>query len=421
VSELIRNREHRKKVLKELIMELHQGKSPDEVRERFAKLIEGVSANEISEMEQSLIIEGMPVEEVQRLCDVHAAVFKGSIAEIHRSEDPGEIPGHPIQVFKAENRAIENLINNRLKPDLERFKNDHAPQNAAGLLEAVNSLWEIDKHYSRKENLLFPYLEKAGITAPPKVMWGVDDEIRAEIKRLRTLLAGPELNGHENEAVAALEKLADKITEMIFKEESILFPMAADAVAENEWLTIATESDAIGYCLYTPQAKWHLPSTDGTQGPAAAAGGAGAAMVGAPAGLAADQVDLQSGVLTAGQITALLNHLPIDVTFIDQDDTVRYFSMGKERIFARTKTVIGRKVQNCHPPASVHVVEKILEDFKSGRKDHEDFWLHMGGVFAYIRYFAVRDASGQYLGTLEVTQNIAPIVELQGEKRLLSE
>ena len=118
------------------------------------------------------------------------------------------------------------------KPDLERFKNDHAPQNAAGLLEAVNSLWEIDKHYSRKENLLFPYLEKAGITAPQGDV-GMDDEIRAEIKRLRTLLAGPELNGHENEAVAALEKLADKITEMIFKEESILFPMAADALQKT--------------------------------------------------------------------------------------------------------------------------------------------------------------------------------------------
>jgi DUF438 domain-containing protein len=406
MSEVINNREYRQKILKELIMELHNGKDPGEVKERFAKLIEGVSPSEISDMEQALIMEGMPVTEVQRLCDVHAAVFKGTIEEIHH---PDEIPGHPVHTFKLENREIEKLINETIKKDIEAFKKDDTGNNMYKLIEDLNLLWDIDKHYSRKENLLFPYLEKYGITAPPKVMWGVDDEIRDGIKEGKKLLV--EYNGNREEVVQKLEETINKVLEMVFKEESILFPMALDTLIEDEWIKIMNESEDIGYCLTEPSGKWKPARAD---------------VESREQEKLADEaskgyIKFETGILRVDEINAIFNTLPFDITFIDKDDLVKYFTMGKERIFARTKAVIGRSVQNCHPPGSVHIVEKMVQDFKSGKKDHEDFWIRMGNMYVYIRYFAVRDENGQYMGTLEVTQNIQPIKELEGEKRLVEE
>lgn len=409
MSEIINNREYRKKVLKELIMELHEGKSVEEVKERFAELIKDVSASEISEMEGALIAEGMPVQEVQRLCDVHAAVFKGSIEEIHK-EDIQEIektPGHPLHTFMLENREIEKLLKGRINEELEAFKADDSNSNVEKLIEAFNLLWEVDKHYSRKENLIFPYLEKYGVTAPPKVMWGVDDEIRAEIKGVKIELE--KYKGNKDEIIKRTEVLINKVNEMIFKEENILFPMCKDTLTEDEWLTIAEESGEIGYCLTEPAGVWkpkrvNLEKKEADKVSTQASG----------------YVKLETGILKVEELEAMLNTLPFDITFVDKDDVVKYFSQGKERIFARTKAIIGRTVHNCHPPASVHVVEKIVQDLKSGAKDHEDFWIKMGDVYALIRYFAVRDSEGNYLGTVEVTQNIKPIQDIEGEKRLMS-
>jgi DUF438 domain-containing protein len=253
---------------------------------------------------------------------------------------------------------------------------------------------------------MFPYLEKYGITAPPKVMWGVDDEIRAGIKETRKLLI--DYKGNKEEAAAKLEETINKAIEMVFKEENILFPMALDTLIEDEWIRIMNESDEIGYCLTEPAGKWKparinvIPKNEEKLGDEDSNG----------------YIKFETGILSAKEINGMFNNMPFDVTFIDKDDIVKYFTLGKDRIFARTKAVIGRTVQNCHPPASVHVVEKILEDFKSGRKDNEDFWIKMGNLYIYIRYFAVRDENGVYLGTMEVTQNIQPIKDLEGEKRL---
>ena len=405
MSEMINNREYRQKLLKELIMELHDGKSVEEVRERFAKLIEGVSPSEISEMENALIREGMPVSEVQRLCDVHAAVFKGSIEQIHMADKPEDNPGHPVFTFKMENRALERLINKNIRPLLEELKENKTEEGMQRLKEALDKLWEVDKHYSRKENLLFPFMEKYDIVAPPKVMWGVDDEIRMAVKEARRLAAE---DADITVLAEAVEAAAGRVEEMIFKEENILFPMVLETLNEDEWLKIARESDDIGYCLYKPTTEWKPVRTDLEQkvkneGEKPAIDG---------------YVKFESGILNFKEIEAMLNTLPIDITFVDKDGIVKYFSMGKERIFARTKAVIGRKVQNCHPPASVHVVEKIVEDLKSGKKDHEDFWIRRGDLFVLIRYFAVRDNDGEFIGILEVSQNIAPILAITGEKRL---
>ncbi len=409
MSEYINNREYRQKVLKELILELHEGKSVEEVKERFSKLIEGISPTEISAMENALIKEGMPVAEVQRLCDVHAAVFKGSIEEIHQPTNQEEIPGHPVHTFKLENRALERLIEKTIKPLLEELKKEDVQETRVKLAEAFTKLWELDKHYLRKENLLFPFMEQYGITAPPKVMWGVDDEIREAIKEVRALL---EAAGNDQTLlIQKAEAAIDRVIEMIFKEENILFPMVLETLTEDEWLKIARESHELGYCLYEPKKEWKpvrvdVEKKEQEQGEAAAGDA---------------YLRFDTGIMSLPELEAMLDTLPVDVTFVDKEGIVKYFTQGKERIFPRTKAVIGRKVQNCHPPASVHVVEKIVEDLQAGVKDHEDFWIKMGGKYILIRYFAVRDKEGNFLGILEFTQDIGPIKLIEGEKRLISE
>lgn len=403
MSELINNREYRQEILKEVIRELHTGKTVDEVKAKFGKAIEGVSPSEISAMEQELVKEGLPIEEIQNLCDVHAAVFKGSIEEIHH---PEEVPGHPIHTLRQENDAIQEHILENINPKLEAFIKEDSPDNINSLIEDINLLWDIDKHYSRKENLIFPYLEKYNITAPPKVMWGVDDEIRALLKEIKLLLK--DYRGNKDEVVEKIKHATKQIEEMIFKEESILFPMALETLTEDEWIEIYDESDEIGYAIISPDTEWKLKRVDVDRKEKNNS-------------LKDGYVKFETGILSSEEINQIFNAIPGDMTFIDKDDIVKYFSQDENRIFPRTKAVIGRSVQNCHPPASVHVVEKLLADFKSGKKDSEDFWIKMGDLYVLIRYFAIRDENGEYLGTLEFTQDIAPIRAIEGEKRLLSD
>ena len=230
-------------------------------------------------------------------------------------------------------------------------------------------------------------------------MWGVDDEIRALLKQAAQLAAA-------GDAAAAdrAEEALDRIEEMIFKEENIMLPMLLEVLTGEEWKHIADQSGEIGYCLIPEPPEW---SPKEAKEPVKAAQSA--------------DITLPTGYLSVKELTALLDTLPVDITFVGKDDTVRYFSQSKERVFPRTKAIIGRKVTDCHPPASVHIVEGIVEDLRSGRKDHEDFWIRMGDKYVYIRYYAVRDAAGEYLGVLEVTQDIAPVQQVAGEKRLVSQ
>ncbi|HZK02110.1 MAG TPA: DUF438 domain-containing protein [Anaerovoracaceae bacterium] len=406
MSELINNREHRQKILKGLINELHEGKSVEEVKARFAKLIEGISPSEISDMEQSLIDEGMPVEEIQRLCDVHASIFEGSIEEIHRAEAEANTLGHPLHTFRQENRAIEELIKDEILPTIKAIRDEYSIENVKQLTFLFEELKQIDKHYSKKENLLFPYMEKYGITAPPKVMWGVDDEIRDEIKMVHALLlaGNKDMDGTLTKAAA----ISGRIMEMIVKEDSILFPMATDTLSRDEWISIEKASDEIGYCLYKPETRW-LPT---------------AANVSLKEKNNAGSIDeglvyFDAGFMRPEEINAMLNTLPMDITFVDKNGHVKYFSQGKERIFPRPKTIIGREVSNCHPPASAHIVEDIVSDLMSGKKDYEEFWIDLDDKYIYIRYFAVRNSAGEYQGIVEVSQNIKPIQKITGEKRLM--
>ena len=407
MSEYINNREMRQKAIKDIIRKLHEGKTVEEVKAIFEEAFHGVSASEISVAESALIAEGLPLEEVQSLCDVHAAVFKGSIEEIHQETDPALIPGHPVNTLVRENKKINHIMDKEIRPylSLTMFDDKDAFQR---LLNGMEQLKDLAIHYQKKENLLFPYMEKYGITAPPKVMWGVDDEIRAEVKEVTDKLLN---KAEKNDTLLKkTEEVLDKIGEMIFKEENIMIPMLIEQLTEEEWKVIADESLEIGFIIdhvptYQPgEAAQKKAEEEKKEEPEAS-------------GL----IKLPSGEWTHEELTATLNTLPFDLTFVDKNDQVKYFSEGKERAFPRTRTILGRNVSNCHPPASVHIVEKIVEDFKNGVKDHEDFWIKMAGKYVLIRYFAVRNEQGEYLGVLELTQDIKPIQEIEGEKRLMSE
>ena len=262
MSEIINNREQesmnqfeRQAILKEIIKNLHNGKSVEEVKAQFEEAVGNITVAEISKLEQALMEEeGIPVEEVQRLCSVHTAIFKGSIEEIHRSEKPEDQAGHPVHTFKLENKKIDKLVNFKLQLHYERFEKEDSEENIYKLIEDLNLLLDVDKHYSRKENLLFPYLETYGIYGPTQVMWGIDDVIRNAIKDVKQALTN--YNGDKKTVLDGIYFVIREVTEMIFKEENILFPMALQTLTEDEWVKIAHESDEIGYCLTGPASVW---------------------------------------------------------------------------------------------------------------------------------------------------------------------
>ena len=420
MSEFINNRaalndQERREGLKAVIRMLHSGVDVEKAKAEFARISDGISGDEIARLEGELVAEGLKVEEIQSLCDVHAEVFREQLGQ-EEDREFDEIPGHPVRTLIRENEALGDLIAKTLEPQTAAFAAD--PQgNADQLAASLGLLYDIDKHYARKEMLIFPYLEKYERSAPPKVMWGVDDEIRDAIKAARK-----QVMARDTGVVPALGDLYKKIREMFFKEENILVPMLAELLTEDEWLSIAKESPEVGFCLVEPDGPW-VPKRYPMTGDEfeKALHGQPIAEASAPASPAADGlIRFDTGVLRLDQLTALLDKLPIDITFVDENDIVRYFSRADDRVFPRPKTVIGRHVNNCHPPASVHVVEQLVNDFKAGVKDSEDFWIQMGELYILIRYFAVRGEDGRYLGTLEVTQNIAPIQKIEGQKRLLS-
>lgn len=403
MSEFINNVEHRQRLLKDIIKSLHDGKNLEDAKKEFKKHFNEVSTAEISMMEQALIKEGMAIEEVQNLCDVHAAVFEGSISDIHPTKDHTKVPGHPVQVFLEENERIEKLI----KEEIEPYLKESGKTAELMLRVGYDRLSEIHKHYARKEYLFFPNLEKKGIDAPPKVMWAVDDEIRSEMK---TILSDLSQVDHDlDKTKINITNNLKKIRDMIFKENNILIPLLVETLAFFDWVIVDSSSDEIGYFIIAPEQKWtDKKNTDPVEDikPALKP--------------ITGEVPFDAGSLSPDVLNAMLNTLPLDMTFVDSEGYVKYFTQGKERIFDRPQTIIGRHVSMCHPPASVHIVEGIVESFRSGKKDNEDFWIKIKDMFVYIRYFAVRDKTGNYLGTLEVTQNIKPIVELEGEKRLVS-
>jgi DUF438 domain-containing protein len=190
---------------------------------------------------------------------------------------------------------------------------------------------------------------------------------------------------------------------MIAKEEEILFPMCLDTLTDEEWYEVARQSLEYGFCLFDPAVAWKPEGVEMEEEASTEAG----------------RIQLPSGSFDVPELLAVLNTIPFDMTFVDKEDKVRFFTQGKERIFARSRAILGRKVQQCHPPSSAHVVEKILDDFRSGREDHAAFWITLKDRFIHIEYFALRGPEGEYLGTLEVSQDLTEKRKLEGEQRLL--
>jgi len=369
ISEAIRNapdlseeREKRKEALKELLRQLHEGRPLEELKPRFAEIAGDVSPAEIGAIEQELVREGLDPQEITRLCSLHVQLFQEAMEKRMAKEFPG---GHPLRAFQEENKKIANAIS--------ELRAAVAEGNHERISKSLESLSLLDRHYIRKENTLFPLLEKHGITAPPQVMWAVHDQIRAMLKRARELLDKNDMNAFTQVA----ENLASEAEGMITKEENILFPMLMETLSADEWVEVGRKPAGDTY-----------------------------------------KISLQTGQLSPKQVDLILRTLPLDITFVDENDEVRYYSEG-ERIFPRSPEVIGRKVQNCHPPKSLHVVQRILDEFRAGTKSVAEFWINRHGRLIHIRYFAVRDEAGRYMGTLELTQDITDIKNLEGERRLL--
>lgn len=407
MSELIDNRRRRIETLKRIIRHLHAGAPPDEVRAELRAVVRETDATEIAAMEQSLMAEGMPAEEVRAMCDLHADVLREVVRPGAAAEVP---PGHPVDTFRRENHAILGTAA-RLREALGALPEASSTGALAKALDrcraAVNELFDVEKHYRRKEELLFPFLEKHGIVGPSKVMWAKDDEVRGLLKALAEALAVESGTGEEWAVVAAAvgEPAADAVEGMVSKEELVLLPLALGTLTQDEWGVVFAESPRVGWCLVPPLAGWLPPLPSFPADPLAL-----------PSGKA---VALPSGHLTLEQLKGLFEALPVDLTFVDADDRVAFFSEGPDRVFSRTRAILGRKVQHCHPPKSVDVVERILSDFRGGRQSVAEFWLVLQGRFVHVRYFAVRDEAGAYAGCLEVTQDVTRIRALTGERRLL--
>ncbi len=409
MSELINNSDYRKKRLKELILQLHEGKPPEKVREELISTLRNIPYGEVVEVEQELIAGGLPESEVLKLCDIHGEVLEGHV-DLSGARDIPE--GHPVDLFRKENEELKKVaVKARdMIQALDKVPAGTFVQFKNTLQSFFNDLMDVDKHYQRKEYLVFPYLEKNEITGPPKVMWGKHDEIRDQLKGCIALLKEPELtkqdliDARDLLLLPALKALAD----MVQKEEEILFPMAMDVLTEEEWWNVHNQTLEFGFTLYDPQVEWKPEGFKEMPGAEAASGTSNGT------------IQLPSGSFTAGEIMAILNTIPVDMTFVDKNDKVKYFTQGEHRIFARSRSIINRDVRLCHPPGSVDIVEKILEDFKSGKASHAPFWIQMKGKFIHIEYFALRDEKGEYLGTLEVSQDLTEARALKGERRILS-
>jgi len=414
MSEVIRNNEERQKKLKDIVTNLHEGSDIKSVQKQFKDIIKNVSPEEIAAMEQSLIDGGVPVEQVQSLCDVHVKVFEDTL---EKQKTGKAMPGHPVHTYKAENKHLRILIRG-IKKEVKKVIKGKDRRSFESILAEIK---DVEIHYQRKENQLFPFLEAVNFTGPSRVMWGKQDEIRAIFKEIDA--------AYESDDMAALNsrvaKLVKALAGMIFMEEKILFPTSMRKLPEASWKQIRRGESEIGYAWVKPGNLWD-PNVVKTALPNFEKIAEEAERVRKEKSESepdekeqVDQVALEVGGLTGEQINMMLKVLPLDISYVDENDRVLYYSQGKERMFPRSPGIIGRTVQNCHPPKSAHIVQKIIDSFRNKEKDEAEFYFTMNGRFLHIRYFPVYDENGEYKGVIEAGQDLTEIRALEGEQRLL--
>ena len=361
--------------LKAYLRRLGEGEDLESVRKDFVDQFGEVDAHEIMDAEQQLMAEGTPLEEVQRLCDVHSALFHGATScETHAAPEGGNmftammlagIEGHPLHTFTKENEAIQR--------ELDSWKKDHSR-------ETFVRLRDVSIHYAKKGDLIFPLLKtKYDITGPQNVMWTVDDEIRDEMGALVR-----EWDNARAEAVLA------RAEEMIYKEANILFPICAEHFTDEEWQGIYRDSKDYAPCLGVENKMWNDAEksqqlTVNSQ--------------------QLDEVRMPGGHLTLPQLTALLNTIPMEISFVDADNINRFFNEGP-KVFKRPGMAIDREVFSCHPPKVEPMVRSIIDSFRSGKADRVPVWMDKGGRTMLVTYLAVRDADRTYLGTVELVQDM---------------
>ena len=393
----------RQQALLKILHYIQDGGDFTEAKKMFQESFDKVDVSEITAAERELIAQGLDPRKIQYLCNVHADVFKGNIKENAANPDFAT-PGHPVNTLNQENVVIKSLVNDYLLPNLKKWEKDHSEQTLSKIKQALSDLATIGKHYARKETSFFPLMTKYGITAPPQVMWGVDDKIRRLIKEANNVV-------NENDVdPAKLRKIIDEVShevlEMIFKEEEIMVPMIDEVASPADWGNVKDEEKQIGYTLINPPMNWKPKEEPKTAGP-----------------LSVDHlsslfINFKEGALNLEQLSAILDLLPFALTFVDENDKVAYFG-GGAAIFPHSKNAIGNSVFSCHTPESKPIVEKIFQDLHSGEKKVVTYWFKpkMLGRMLYLRYYAVHNKDGKYLGCLEVAEDITDIQKLSGQKK----
>ena len=382
--------------LKSFLKRLGTGEELGAVREDFASQFKHVEASEIMKAEQGLMREGTPLEEVQQLCDLHSALFHGST--IHEQMDAEhakveavleaqeksksvvalvETVGHPLNQLTEENKALNDLIE-ELRPKVA---------DKTATIDDVNRVRQLSVHYAKKGDLLYPKLKvDYAIGGPSMVMWTVDGDIRDQLGDLA------KSSQSVDDWYRRFDELLTRAQEMIYKEQNILFPICAENFSKEEWYQIYKDTAQYEDIFGVTRIAW--PEADAAL----------AAQTTKPSD-DNNAIGLIGGTLTVDQLDAMLNTMPMEVTFVDHEDINRYFNDG-EKVFKRPTTAIGRDVFSCHPPKVEPIVRGIIDSFRKGDRDNVAVWLEKQGRPFYVNYMAVRDKNKKYLGTLELVQDM---------------
>jgi PAS domain S-box-containing protein len=394
MSEFSKHKDTRIKQLVQLFNGILKGENLAALVAENQKLIESTVPSDVISMVDRLVLMKISMDDLKRGINKLLNLLHKTISEY---------PYYPpekesfIGCLAENNRILDERLQ-EIRPIIREI--NKSPENEElrnGLKEKFLEIEKFTNNYLIKENILFPVIEKF---VPEfrclSVMWSFHDDIKRNLKLIIEQLGSREFDLKIFNRLSG--DLFFNIYAIKFREERILYPLVEEVVPENELNVLFRESLEIGFPFYQPE---FISENTKAENPEE------------------NLVDLETGKLTAEQIKLLFNHLPVDITFVDENDKVVYFSSPKKRIFPRTKSIIGRDVHNCHPPESVHVVEEIVKSFRSGKKDVASFWINIKGQKLLIQYFAIRDESGIYKGIVEVSQEITEIKSLQGEKRLL--
>ena len=393
--------------------------SLEEARKALKDRVQHLAPYEIAIIEQEMVEETEDEcikEDIQAMLEVFQDVLVTKDQELPEN--------HPISCYRRENAKMKELLLS--VEDLVQY-----PLIKNQWLELYEDLLKFKIHLSRKQNQLYPVLEKKGFTRPTTTMWTLDDFIRDEISECYNLL----LEDKEEEFIGKQAELVADVRDLMDKEENILYPTSLEMINEEEFRYMAEGDREIGFAYISVQA-------DNSGNSASASSSASASTAGAPlsglssapgfaeelAGLLGkygfnnkeEKLNVSTGQLTLEQINLIYQHMPVDLSYVDENELVCFYTDTKHRVFPRSKNVIGRDVKNCHPKASVHIVEEIIKKFRSGEQDKAEFWINKPDLFIYIIYYAVRDENGKFRGVLEMMQDCTHIRSLQGSQTLLT-